>query len=78
MEIEAGRRSHVPPICGGDCRQALSPPLRPAGAEQGSRLAGEAIADAEQLGGVSLEKLAELFDEERSSQTRVRGRRRAA
>jgi hypothetical protein len=28
--------------------------------------------------GVMLEKLAELFDEERSSQTRVRSRRRAA
>jgi len=36
------------------------------------------IVDAEQLGGVMLEKLAELFDEERSSQTRVRSRRRAA
>src|SRR6516164_698233 len=33
------------------------------------------IVDAEQLGGVMLEKLAELFDEERSSQTRVRSRR---
>jgi cobaltochelatase CobT len=36
------------------------------------------IVDAEQLGGVMLEKLAELFDEERSSQTRVRSRHRAA
>jgi cobaltochelatase CobT len=36
------------------------------------------IVDAEQLGGVMLEKLAELFDEERTSQTRVRSRRRAA
>jgi cobaltochelatase CobT len=36
------------------------------------------IVDAEQLGGVMLEKLAELFDEERSSNTRVRSRRRAA
>jgi cobaltochelatase CobT len=36
------------------------------------------IVDAEQLGGVMLEKLAELFDEERSSQTRVRSHRRAA
>jgi cobaltochelatase CobT len=33
------------------------------------------IVDAGQLGGVMLEKLAELFDEERSSQTRVRSRR---
>jgi cobaltochelatase CobT len=33
------------------------------------------IVDAEQLGGVMLEKLAELFDEERTSQTRVRSRR---
>ena len=33
------------------------------------------IVDAEQLGGVMLEKLAELFDEEGSSQTRVRSRR---
>ena len=36
------------------------------------------IVDAEQLGGVMLEKLAELFDEERTWQTRVRSRRRAA
>src|SRR5246500_1241576 len=36
------------------------------------------IVDAEQLGGVMLEKLAELFDEERTGQTRVRSRRRAA
>jgi cobaltochelatase CobT len=36
------------------------------------------IVDAEQLGGVMLEKLAELFDEERSSQTRVRSRHRRA
>jgi cobaltochelatase CobT len=36
------------------------------------------IVDAEQLGGVMLEKLAELFDEERSANTRVRSRRRAA
>jgi cobaltochelatase CobT len=36
------------------------------------------IVDAEQLGGVMLEKLAELFDEERSSQTRVRSHRRVA
>jgi cobaltochelatase CobT len=33
------------------------------------------IVDAEQLGGVMLEKLAELFDEGRTSQTRVRSRR---
>ena len=33
------------------------------------------IVDAEQLGGVMLEKLAELFDEERSSRTRIRSRR---
>ena len=33
------------------------------------------IVDAEQLGGVMLEKLAELFDEERSSGTRIRSRR---
>jgi cobaltochelatase CobT len=33
------------------------------------------IVDAEQLGGVMLEKLAELFDEDRGSQTRVRSRR---
>ena len=36
------------------------------------------IVDAEQLGGVMLEKLAELFDEDRGSQTRVRSRSRAA
>ena len=36
------------------------------------------IVDAEQLGGVMLEKLAELFDEERSANTRVKSRRRAA
>jgi cobaltochelatase CobT len=36
------------------------------------------IVDAEQLGGVMLEKLAELFDEEKISGTRVRSRRRAA
>jgi cobaltochelatase CobT len=35
------------------------------------------IVDAEQLGGVMLEKLAELFDEERGSRTRVRSRRAA-
>ena len=35
------------------------------------------IVDAEQLGGVMLEKLAELFDEE-GDKTRVRSRRRAA
>ncbi|HMD64216.1 MAG TPA: cobaltochelatase subunit CobT [Stellaceae bacterium] len=35
------------------------------------------IVDAEQLGGVMLERLAELFDEDRGSNTRVR-RRRAA
>jgi cobaltochelatase CobT len=33
------------------------------------------IVDAEQLGGVMLERLAELFDEERTSRTRVRSRR---
>jgi cobaltochelatase CobT len=33
------------------------------------------IVDAEQLGGVMLEKLAELFDEDRSANTRVRSRR---
>src|SRR5438874_3954834 len=36
------------------------------------------IVDAEQLGGVMLEKLAELFDEDRGADTRVRSRRRAA
>ncbi len=36
------------------------------------------IVDAEQLGGVMLEKLAELFDEERTFQTRVRNRHRRA
>ncbi len=36
------------------------------------------IVDAEQLGGVMLEKLAELFDEERSGKTRVRSRHRRA
>jgi hypothetical protein len=36
------------------------------------------IGDDEQLGGVMLENLAELFDEERSSQTRLRSRHRAA
>jgi len=33
------------------------------------------IVDAAQLGGVMLEKLAELFDEEHGSRTRVRSRR---
>src|SRR5208283_3139185 len=33
------------------------------------------IVDAEQLGGVMLEKLAELFDEERDTRTRIRSRR---
>src|SRR6478736_1643246 len=36
------------------------------------------IVDAEQLGGVMLERLAELFDEDRGADTRVRSRRRAA
>jgi hypothetical protein len=36
------------------------------------------IVDAEQLGGVMLEELAELFDEERTSQTRVINRHRRA
>jgi len=36
------------------------------------------IVDAEQLGGVMLERLAELFDEERSGNTRVKSRHRAA
>jgi cobaltochelatase CobT len=36
------------------------------------------IVDAEQLGGVMLEKLAELFDEDRGSDTGVKNRRRAA
>jgi cobaltochelatase CobT len=36
------------------------------------------IVDAEQLGGVMLERLAELFDEEPGAATRVRSRRRAA
>jgi cobaltochelatase CobT len=35
------------------------------------------IVDAEQLGGVMLERLAELFEEERSSSTRVRSRHAA-
>jgi hypothetical protein len=37
-----------------------------------------AIVDAEQLRGVMLEKLAELFDEERTSLTRVRSRHHRA
>jgi cobaltochelatase CobT len=36
------------------------------------------IVDAEQLGGVMLERLAELFDEERSGNTRVKSRHRHA
>ena len=36
------------------------------------------IVDAEQLGGVMLERLAELFDEERSGTTRVKSRHRRA
>src|SRR5271170_1869143 len=36
------------------------------------------IVDAEQLGGVMLEKLAELFDDEQTSRTRVRSRHRRA
>jgi cobaltochelatase CobT len=35
------------------------------------------IVDAEQLGGVMLERLAELFEEEKSNQTRVKSRRAA-
>src|SRR5271170_3698735 len=35
------------------------------------------IVDAEQLGGVMLERLAELFDEDRGANTRVRSRRAA-
>src|SRR5262249_36374415 len=35
------------------------------------------IVDAEQLGGVMLERLAELFEEEKSSATRVRSRHAA-
>src|SRR5438552_1961756 len=35
------------------------------------------IVDAEQLGGVMLERLAELFEEDKSSQTRVKSRRAA-
>src|SRR5467141_3673040 len=35
------------------------------------------IVDAEQLGGVMLEKLAELFDEDRGANTRIRSRRAA-
>ncbi|MGD9615015.1 MAG: cobaltochelatase subunit CobT [Alphaproteobacteria bacterium] len=36
------------------------------------------IVDAEQLGGVMLERLADLFEEETAGRTRVRSRRRAA
>jgi hypothetical protein len=36
------------------------------------------IVDAEQLGGVMLERLAELFDEHRGANTRVRSRRAAS
>ncbi len=36
------------------------------------------IVDAEQLGGVMLERLADLFEEERSGKTRVKSRNRAA
>jgi cobaltochelatase CobT len=36
------------------------------------------IVDAEQPGGVMLERLAELFDEDRGAKTRVRSRRAAA
>ena len=36
------------------------------------------IVDAEQLGGVMLEKLSELFEEEHDSRTRVRSRHRRA
>jgi hypothetical protein len=35
------------------------------------------IVDAEQLGGVMLERLAELFEEDRGADTRVRSRRAA-
>ena len=35
------------------------------------------IVDAEQLGGVMLERLAELFEEERGATTRVKSRRAA-
>ena len=35
------------------------------------------IVDAEQLGGVMLERLAELFEEERPARTRVKSRRAA-
>jgi cobaltochelatase CobT len=36
------------------------------------------IVDAEQLAGVMLEKLAELFEEEQGSRTRVKSRHRRA
>ena len=36
------------------------------------------IVDAEQLGGVMLERLADLFEEEGGGNTRVKSRRRAA
>jgi hypothetical protein len=36
------------------------------------------IVDAEQLGGVMLEKLAKLFDEDRGPNTRVKSHRHAA
>jgi cobaltochelatase CobT len=35
------------------------------------------VVDAEQLGGVMLESLVELFDEDRGANTRVRSRRAA-
>jgi hypothetical protein len=35
------------------------------------------IVDTEQLGGVMLERLAELFEEEKSSNNRVKSRRAA-
>ena len=49
-----------------------------ASAHSARRSRAVTIVDAEQLGGVMLEKLAELFDEERGSNTRIRSRRRAA
>ena len=36
------------------------------------------IVDAEQLGGVMLERLADLFEEEGAGRTRVKSRHRAA
>ena len=71
---------HLSPICGGYAGSARGPRVRPAdirSADPSGKFAllERTIVDAAQLGGVMLEKLAELFDEQLGSRTRIRSRR---